>query len=259
MERIARLETFARAGYAARGLVYLLLGYLALSSGSSQGTTDVFQRLRDAPAGTLVLILTAFGLLGYGVFRLYSGWLDLDGKGDDAGGKAQRAGQIASGLGHFLLSVAALRLALGVGSSGGSGSGGGAASSLPGGDVLMILVGTLVIVAGLGNLMEAYKASFRKNLDAPAPDWTHWAGRAGYAARGIVFLLVGWQLVTLPGAAREAGTESALTALSDRQWLFTAVAIGLALFGLFSLLMARYARIRDENVLQSLKAQVARH
>lgn len=256
MERIARLETLARAGYAARGIVYLLLGYLALSSGSGQGTTDVFRRLQDIPAGTLVLLLTAFGLLGYGIFRLFSGWLDLDGKGQDAGGRFQRAGQIASGLGHFLLSLGALRLAIG---SGGGGGGGASSSSLPGGDILLIIVGLLVIVAGLGNLMEAWKAGFRKNLDARAPDWTHWAGRAGYAARGIVFLLVGWQLLTLPGAAAKAGTESALSALSQREWLFTAVALGLLLFGLFSLIMARYARIRDENVLTRLKAQVARH
>jgi hypothetical protein len=258
MERIARLETLARAGYAARGLVYLLLGYLALSSGSGQGTTDVFQRLRDAPAGTLVLILTAFGLLGYGVFRLYGGWLDLDGKGEDAGGRFQRAGQVASGLGHFVLSVAALRLALG-GGSGRGGSSGGAASSLPGGDLLLIVVGLLVIVAGLGNLLEAWKASFRNKLDARAPDWTHWAGRAGYAARGLIFLLVGWQLVTLPAVAADAGTESALAALSDREWLFAAVALGLLLFGLFSLIMARFARIRDENVVARLKAAVAGH
>lgn len=263
MERIARLETLARAGYAARGLVYLLLGYLALSSGSSQGTADVFQRLKEAPAGTAVLILTALGLAAYGVFRVFGGWLDLDGKGQDAGGKFQRAGQVASGLGHFVLSFLALRLALG--SGGGSGGGGQSTtatiSSFPGGSLLLYVIAALVIVAGLGNFLEAYKASFRRNLDQRAPDWAHWTGRAGYAARGLVFLLVGWQLLGIAGGAAsggQLGTESALSDLSGREWLFAAVAIGLALFGLFSLIMARFARIRDENVVSRLRQEVAR-
>ena len=261
MERIARLETLARIGFAARGIVYLLLGYLALSSGRSQGTTDVFQRLQQAPAGTAVLLVVALGLLGYGVFRVYSGLVDLDGKGGDAGGKFQRAGQVASGLGHFVLSFLALRLALG---SGGSGGGGRSATQvigdLPAGTLLLYLIGALVIVAGLGNLLEAYKANFRRMLDQRAPNWTHWTGRAGYAARGFVFLLVGWQVLGIAAGSSQGqpGTESALSDISGREWLFAAVALGLAMFGLFSLIMARFARIRDENVLSRLKSEVAR-
>jgi hypothetical protein len=131
---------------------------------------------------------------------------------------------------------------------------------LPGGTLLLYLVGALVIVAGLGNLLEAYKATFRRMLDQRAPEWTQWAGRAGYAARGLVFLLIGWQLFGLAGGSSQGqpGTDTALAELSDREWLFAAVALGLLLFGLFSLIMSAYARIRDENVLQRLKSEVAR-
>lgn len=253
MDRIARLETFARAGYLARGVVYLLLGYLALSSGDSQGTGDVFRRIQDIPGGTVALVLVALGLACYGLFRIYGGVLDLDGKGNEARGKFERAGQVASGVGHVVLCIVALRLALG---SGGSGGG----SGLPGGNVVAIILGLLVIVAGLGNFLEAYRASFRQRLDAKAPDWTHYAGRAGYAARGLVFVLIGWQLLALAfvGGGQRPDTESALQALGENSWLFTAVALGLLLFGLFSLIMAAYARIRDENVLHRLKAEVAR-
>ena len=136
-----------------------------------------------------------------------------------------------------------------------------AAFTFPGGALAVGIAGALIVVAGLGNFLEAWTATFRRVLDAKAPDWTVYAGRAGYAARGAVFVMIGWQVIALASGIDDGrlGMESAMAELSRREWLFTVVASGLGLFGLFSLVMAAYARIREENVIERLKAEMVKH
>lgn len=261
MERVARLETFARLGYLARGIVYLLLGYFALKSGGGEGTSTVIERLRDIPLGSVALVVIAVGLASYGLFRLYSGWLDLNGDGNDPGGLFKRFGQAASAATHLTLAFFAAKMAMGLrGSGDGAREAAETAFTFPGGAVAVGLAGGLIVVAGLGNFLEAWKAMFRRLLDARAPGWACYAGRAGYAARGAVFVMIGWQVIALAAGLDDGriGMESAMAELSRRDWLFTAIASGLGLFGLFSLIMAAYARIRDENVLERLKAEIRR-
>lgn len=258
MERIARLETLARAGYAARGIVYLLLGYFALTTSGGVATRGVLGRLADVPAGELLLLVVALGLLGYGVFRLYGGWQDLDGdKG--AMGLAKRVGKAASGIAHIFLSVLAVRIALGRNDAGGGMERDAAetAFTFPGGAVAVGVAGALVIAAGLGNVLEAWACSFAKALDPATPSWARYAGRAGYAARGLVLVAIGWQVIALAVGLEDGrlGMESATLMLRDREWLFLLTAAGLTAFGAFSLIMAAYARISDENVIERLTAQ----
>jgi hypothetical protein len=257
MQQVRRLETLAKAGFLARGILYLLLGYFAAVTGGGEGAAGILERIEDAPAGSMLLVIMSLGLIGYGIFRLFSAWLNLDGKKADARGKLERAGQALSGVVHLLLAVLALQLALG--SGGGTGRAGGspeAIESLPGGWMLLAIGGGLMIVGGLGNLLEAWAAKFRKLLSSGAPAWAEHAGRVGYAARGAVFLIVGWQLISAAfgSASQQVGTESALEGLRGHALLFYSVAFGLAMFGAFNLLLAAWAKIKDEDVLDRLKA-----
>lgn len=263
--RVTRVETFARIGFLARGVVYILLGYFALSTANADGPTGVLQEIRDMPAGTILLALVGIGLAGYGIFRLYGAAIDIQGDGSGAKGAGKRIGHAASGFAHLFLAWYALSHAFGSGGSSGGGSGSGgteeqAASwllSLPFGEILLALIGIGFLAAALNQAVKAYTAKFMFRLDADAPHAAKYIGRAGYAARAVVFFVLGWTVASaaLAGRANEVGgIGEVLATLRDTQWLYMVVAIGLLLFGVYSLVMARYRRIRDEDVLQRLRA-----
>lgn len=255
MERIGRLDRLAKAGFAARGVLYLLLGYFAVVSGSGEDATSILRRIEDAPGGAILLVAMSIGLAGYGLFRLFSAWTNLDHKKQDLRGRTERAGQALSGLLHLGLAILAIRTAFAIGGGGGGPSGAEWLQRSGGGSWLLILVGSLIIVAGLGNLLEAWAAKFRRLIGIGAPGWIVPAGRFGYAARGAVFLVIGWQLIRLAagGSADQPGTESALDELRNRAWLFYSVAAGLGVFGAFNLVLAAVARIPKADVLATLK------
>lgn len=263
MNRATQIENFARAGYLARGVFYILLGYLALTTARAESATGIMRQIESVPLGTVLLALVGVGLFGWGVFRLYGAAIDIQGKGSDAKGVAVRAGHTASGLFHFLLAFAALRMALGSGSGGGekASQAAGTAQGLPLGDTLLVIVGIAFLLAALDQARKTATAKFMQLLDPRAPDFVEYVGRAGYAARAVVFAILGWHVasVGLGGRASQVGGfGEMLNTLRDTQWLYMAVAIGLLLFGVFSLIMARYRRIRNENVLARLGGGAAR-
>jgi hypothetical protein len=261
MPSVPSLETLTRIGFAARGLMYVIIGYLALRFGRSESSSGALAYLAEG-AGKYLLALMALGFLAYGTWRLSEALIDTEGHGTDPKGSAARIGGALSGLIHLGLALVAANLAFGQGSSG---SGGGAeqaaatALSLPGGTILLIVVGAALIGAGLWQIAKAVKADFLRHLDQQAAQrgWVKWLGRAGYAARGIVFVLVGWFCLRAglsSDASQAGGMEQALGSLPGA--LLAAVAAGLFLFGLFSFVEARYRRINDPNVLARHKGAV---
>ena len=109
--------------------------------------------------------------------------------------------------------------------------------------------------------IKAWTAKFMAQLDVDAPPLAEWVGRVGYAARAVVFAVIGWSVLQAGlggGAGQVKELGGALTELSDTGFLYTLVAIGLLMFGVFSLVMARYRRIRDEDVIARLRRRFAR-
>lgn len=258
MSSIAQLETFARAGYVARGVVYLLLGFFAWTTGGGEATSTVMARLEEMPLGTPLLFLVAFGLFSYGLFRIYGAWTDLQGKGSDPKGLFGRTGPVLSGAAHLVLALLAALIAADLaGARGGERQSEMASSAmnLPGGWLLVGVAGLIGLAAGAGNLHKAWTCEFMEDLSPRTPQIARLAGRAGYTARGVVFGLIGWQILSLAigWGDRELGMEAALQELRGRDWLFPLVAIGLGAFGIFSFIMAGFAQIRNENLLGRLK------
>lgn len=255
-----KFEAFTRIGFAARGLMYVLIGYLALQSGRAEDGSGVLEYLNSG-AGKALLVLMGLGFLAYGIWRLSEALLDSEGHGKDAKGWAVRAGGAASGLVHLGLALYAFGLTAerggGGGGNGGAQEGAATALSMPGGQVMLWIAAAALLATGIFQLAKAARADFLKHLDrgAAGKPWVEWLGRAGYAARGIVFVIMAWFLWNAarsadPSQAGDMGT--ALGSLSGTLQLL--VAAGLLMFGLFSFVEAAYRRINDPHVLERLKA-----
>jgi hypothetical protein len=271
--RKLRLEHFARAGLAARGGVYMLVGGLALTAaigagGGVGGNESALRTLLSQPFGAILLALAGFGLLFFTAWRLYSALADPDRHGTSAKGLGTRAVHVLSGLVNAGLAVTAFNLALGYGAGGG---GDDAAAqdwtrwllTQPFGRWLTAGVGAGIVAAGAFHLWKSWKGDMLKRLSVPAArrDLALMLGRIGYAARGIVFGLIGVFLIVaaIRSDSDEAkGLGGALKALEDQPFgwaLLALTAAGLAAFGAFGFVQAAWRRIEEPD-LSGAKAAV---
>lgn len=260
------VERLARFGYAARGVVYAVIGLLAVQTAySGRGSQDLAQQAtpqgalqRIAEQSRLLLVLVAIGLAGYALWRFVQAGLDPENKGRDAKGLVTRGSMVASGIVYAGLAIAAARLASGHGGAGATegGSQGFTADlmSKPFGRWLVALAGIAVIASGFYQLYDAWSKKFRKRLklqemSADEERLATRTGQAGLTARGIVFLVSGWFLIQAglrfdPSQAQ--GLGGALETLARQPsgpWLLGLVALGLIAYGAYSFLQARYRRI----------------
>lgn len=252
VDKSEKFSWLVRLGYAARGLVYILLGYLALSTaGEAEGGGEaVFDLLQDVPLGTPLLWLMALGLLAYAAYKFLAAIADIENRGTDAKGAMKRVGDAASGVAHGFLAYAAYQFATGTQQAASDGSGERA------GSVLQWELGGLVIgVIGLGFLIaavmqgkNAITGHFMHRVSPRAPTGVEMVGRAGHAARAVVFAIIGWSLLQSAWFSSESqvkGLGEAVLSLRVNGTLYTLVAVGLLLFGVFSLVVARYRIIPD--------------
>lgn len=254
IDKSERFIALVRLGYAARGVTYILLGMLALGASGREraGAQGAFDYLQDIPLGTPLLWVVSIGLFAYALFKLLAGASNLENHDSDAPGIGKRVGELASGTIHLFLAYAAYRFATG---SQNTSAGGGDGQQmvqpvmdLEVGAVLIGLAGLGMIAAAAMQAKHAITGDFMKHIGGRAPQAIEGIGRAGHAARAVVFAIIGWSLVRAAwldseGAAK--GLGEALSGLRDNGMVYTLVAIGLLLFGAFSLVTARYRIIPD--------------
>jgi hypothetical protein len=260
------LHLIARAGYAARGIIYVIVGAMAALAalGQGGGTTDsrgALSTLMSAPFGKFLLAAIALGLLGYSAWRAVQALFDVDDHGASLKGLTIRAGLAVSSVTHLGLAFFAASIALGWGTGGrfGRQSGDGSSSqewtawllSQPLGPWLVGAAGLAVAGTGVAHVVKGWRADFLRRFDmAPHErDFIAPVSRFGLIARGVAFVLIGAFLVTAaiqhdPSEAR--GLSGALQALQQQPsgWILLAIlATGLVAFGAYSLIESVYRRV----------------
>lgn len=260
------LTKAARVGLMAQGVVYALIGVLAIqaavgSGGRVGGGKEAVQYLGSQPFGQALLVPIGIGLLGYAAWGFIMALADTENEGSDVSGIAKRIGFAVSGLANGAIGITALQLA-----SGNSGHGGGvktwAAKAInePFGPWLLGVVGVVVIGVGLYQFHTAYTKRFLEKLEiASMSEKVRHAvvrmGQAGYASRGVVFPIIGAALVNAalnhdPAEAKGMGEAlRTLAASTHGKILLIVVAAGLLAYGVFTVALAKYRRVRIDTGL----------
>lgn len=256
------LVLVARVGYAAKGVVYIVVGALAALAavglgGGTTGTSGALHTIADGPFGTLALATIAAGLIGYAVWRLINAVADAERKGDHHTGVAKRISGALRGLAYGVFGVQTIHFI----ATRDEGDGQDAEMmtsriiSLPAGRWLAICLGLAFVGYGGYQLYRAGSSKVLKNIDTldagvEASRWICRLGRFGIGARAVVFGMIGMLLVRAAwrfDPSNAGGIEDSLDALAGGprgMLILGVVALGLVSYGLFQLATARYRFMR---------------
>ncbi|WP_340559529.1 DUF1206 domain-containing protein [Streptomyces sp. GSL17-111] len=255
------MDAAARWGLAARGVIYLLVGLLALQiafggGGEEADQSGALRQVAEQPFGRVVVWAIGLGLVGMAVWRLAEALFGAAGSG---GRKPSR--RLVSAARFAVYTVLATSVLLFAAGEKGSGSSDeqsqdltARALELPAGRWLVGAACLVVVGAGCYIAWKGLKRKFREELKRSAMSRTtrrtvDVLGVAGSVSRGAVFIVAGVFLgrAALASDADQAkGVDQTLRSFADTPagpWLLVAVSVGLALFGAFSLALARWSRV----------------
>jgi len=259
------LQLAARTGYGARGVVYCLVGGLAVlaaigTGGETGGSRNALQTLLGQPLGKILLGLISLGLVFFAIWRVMEALADADRRGTSWQALGKRAAYLVSAAIYGGLAVFSINLMLG--RRAGSANDDAAARDWtawlleqPFGQWLVAAIGLSVAATGFAFMRKGWHGDVTRDLSLPANarTWVPQLGRAGYLARGIVFVIIGGFLVlaAINGNSSEArGIGGALESLQSQPygWVLLGVtALGLVAFGIFGLAQARYRVVRPPD------------
>jgi hypothetical protein len=258
------MSWLARFGYAIKGVVYLIIGALAIqiAIGSSHAPADqqgALQTIYGQPFGKTILLIVAIGLFAFALWSFIQAIFDTEGYGKDAKGIISRLGYAATGIGYTGVGIGAYHLATGTGGAGKSLTAtarDGTATLLQHsyGVAVVVIIGLIVIGIAVFLLIKAYQGKFRRHLNLTTVsfrlrNFLVGLGRFGYAAMGIVYGIIGIFLVLAalqhnPGKAK--GLDTAFLELARQPFgtfLLAIVALGFIAYGVYSFVEARYRRV----------------
>jgi len=256
------LERLARAGLVARGLVYVVVGFLAVqvASGDHQERADkkgALQVVVRQPLGKVLIVGLSIGFAGYALWQFVEAATGPSHEDNPRKAVGKRVLHAARGVLYTTFLVSAVRLLVRSGGTSGRDpqvDWTARVLNWPGGTWLVETVGVAVIVGGIYVGWRGLSQKFRKDLKAGEMGrterrWIPRLGTAGMLARMIVSVLIGVFLIAAAiqhDPNRSVGIDGALRNLADRSFgppLLALVAVGLAAYGVYSFAEARYRRV----------------
>jgi Domain of Unknown Function (DUF1206) len=254
------VELLARSGLAARGVMYAIVGWLAIQiafgrSGRQADQTGAVRLVASTPFGAVALWLLVAGFVGMTIWRLSEAL--YGGPGSSGRGATARLTALGKAVLYGFIVYGVLKFALGLGAPASSDKESvdltAAVMRQPGGRVIVGLAGLAFVAAGAGLAYRAWQKEFLKEfrLAEMTPRLRRLVvalGQGGGIARGTVFAAAGVFLMVAaldasPGKAK--GLDATLRALATTPagpWLLVIVAAGLITFGAFSCAEARWRR-----------------
>jgi hypothetical protein len=257
------LENLARVGLASYGVVHLLVAWLALqlawgTSSESADQSGALSTVAESPVGKPLLWIIALGMIALAVWqalevlRWRSGWSASGDARTKAVKKSAKA--VAKAIVYAALAVLAIRFATGSGQSSSQQQQQSTTAGVfgwPAGRWLIGLAGLVLLGIGIYHVYKGVTKHFLKEIDlAEAPPaatrLVTRLGQVGYPGKGIALGVVGgllvWSAVTFD-PAKASGLDGALRTILDApfgQFLLTLVALGIAAFGAYLFVRARY-------------------
>lgn len=256
------LDSLVRIGYVAKGIIYGLIGLLAVLYvfGLGGKVTDPEGAIRTIGAqrhfGEEMIPFVAAGLGLYALWRFFDAAFDCDHRGKDAMGILHRIGVVFSGLSYAALCYYGFKLAFG--------TGGGPSTpskheltarvlSTPWGPWAVGAVGLIFIIAGGYYLTDGLRGEFMKHyqrgkMSRAARRTARVIGTIGIAARAVAFFIIGGFIVraaTRSNAHEVKGLGEALRSLTTGDGgraLLMVVAFGFVSYGLYCFANAWYRR-----------------
>lgn len=246
------LDVGARAGFAASGLLHLLIGYLAVRVAFGKASNEADQSgalatLAQHPGGKAVLIVF---VVGFGALALWQLSLAVVGQGGEHD-ILDRAKCVGLAVIYLVMGWSALSFVRGKGRSSAHRSTDITATVMkhPGGRWLIAAVGLVILAIGCYHVYKGWRGKFLKELREHPGAAITWIGRIGYVAKGVALGIVGVLFVVAAAqhsSAKASGLDGALSTLRQAvggQALLTLMGLGIATFGVYMLARVRFSRV----------------
>jgi uncharacterized membrane protein len=251
-------QLLARAGLTARGIIYILIGIVAILVAIGQGGRQADQQgalqlLAAQPFGLVLLWLLAIGFVGYALWRFSEAAFGVPGEGTGAG---PRLKSLVRGLVYASFAVLTFKVITGKKSNQAGQEKDFTASVMhhTGGRFAVGIVGLIIVIVGLALVVEGARRKFMKHLrtgemSPQTRKMVKRLGTVGTVARGLVFALAGVLVIDAAITAspsKAGGLDTALHTLRNQpfgEFLLIIAALGLIAFGIYGLAEARWRRV----------------
>ncbi len=251
------IDLLARFGLVARGIIYVIIGAIAvmLALGAARHEPDragALEAIASKPFGYILLWIITIGFGGLALWKIVQAAVARLNPTE-----AYRLKAAGSAIGYTIACITTYWFVrfgrVPASSDTTSRDLTATVMSHSGGQLLVLIVGVIAVVAGIYMVIQAFRLDFTRYLrmgwmSRRTQDTVVTLGRFGYAARGVIVFLIGLTLVAAAASydpAKATGVDGALRTIAGWPFgpiLLILVALGLIAFGVLSFFEAKWRR-----------------